>query len=387
MVLERIIPAGDDGMVLRNYIKREFDISYRLLKKIKANFLIRVNGSIAFTNILLRKGDLLTISIERLAHKSETISPEAIPIEIIYEDEYMIAINKQSGLIIHPSAYESGGTIANGLASYFEQSGCRSLIHPVSRLDRDTSGVILFAKDSYTADRLSRALRGGEFQKEYLGIIHGDIRPRTGCIDLPIGRVDGFIMLRDARCDGKHARTYYETLFTGNGVSVLLLNPITGRTHQIRAHLAGIGGNLLSDKLYNSARGPYGPYNNMQKDMRNYSGNYGVINNDFIFINSDFPSGYSLMELKKGSLSCDLKNSACLDYDCESVNHDKTFINEINTFNALIKRQALHSWRLTFPHPHSKRILKIIGKPPEDFRAVMEYIGYYPESQNRVFMD
>ena len=312
MVLESTILADRAGTILRDYIKREYDISSRLLRKLKSNFLISVNGNIALTNTVLKEGDVLRIDMDRLARASASIAPEDVPIDILYEDAYMIAISKQTGLIIHPSVHEGAGTIANGLARYFEQTGCRSMIHPISRLDRDTSGVVLFAKDSYTADRLGGDLRGGAFQKEYLGIARGNPSPCAGLIDIPLGRVDGYIMLRAPRCGGKISKTYYETLHSAHGMSLMLLHPITGRTHQLRAHLSAIGVPLLTDGLY----GPAG--------------------------------------------------CAPADSKFQPAMQDRR----------LIKRQALHSWRLTFPHPYTRDLLTISSKPPADFMSLMNYMGY-----------
>jgi len=249
MVLERTVAAGDAGMVLRDFIRREFDISSRLLKRLKGNYLITVNGEITYTNAVLSDGDVLRIDLDKLSG-SETIVPEDIPLDILFEDEYLIVINKQPGLIIHPSTQEGTGTICNGLARHFEKTGCSSRIHPISRLDRGTSGVILFAKDSYSANILAETLRGGGFQKEYLGVVYGVPEPQVGFIDVPLGRVNGFIMLRDARCNGKRALTHYETLCTAQGLSLLLMRPVTGRTHQLRAHMYAIGHPIYADGLY-----------------------------------------------------------------------------------------------------------------------------------------
>jgi len=211
--------------------------------------------------------------------------------------------------------------VSNGLARYYERAGRVSRIHPISRLDRWTSGVILFAKDSYTANLLGGSLRAGNFIKEYLGVSRGAPEPRTGSIDLPIGRVDGFIMLRAVRCGGKRSLTFYETLYSTDGLTLMLLRPVTGRTHQLRVHLSAIGCPLLSDGLY----GPAGP--------------------------APQPTGPAPQPGASGVF--------------------EGFDGRDGGDASLIGRQALHSYRLTFPHPYKDKKIIVTGEVPADFKSLL----------------
>ena len=415
MVLERIITAADSGAALGSYIKREFGISSRLLKKIKTNFSITVNGNITFTNYILMENDHLSVDLDRLASVSDSIVPEDIPLEVLYEDEYVVIINKQAGRIIHPSTHESGGTIANGLARRFELTGCMSKIHPISRLDRDTSGVILFAKDSYTANILGEDIRKGGFQKEYLGVAEGALNPSAGFIDTPLGRVPGFIMLRAARCDGKAAVTYYETLHHSRGLSLFRLQPITGRTHQLRVHLSTLGAPLLSDSLYGPAgpkpddiphpgafpHGPADPEPAASHPHYNFTETEPFFTEKVEFeithMTHTIDCGVTCIK-QNNQLSSVLPpafSNAGLPTRIEprftvSANRDCKFTAPLPPSSLtqqfttsqpsppapLISRQALHSWRLTFRHPHTKMPMTITGPPPQDFLELLEYIGY-----------
>ena len=368
MELIRNIGPENAGRVLRDYIKSEFDFSYRLLKRLKSHSLITVNGAVTHTDYTLREGDALRIEPDRLsqARAAGTIAPEDIPLDILFEDECLIVINKQPGLIIHPSAIEGGGTISNALAGHYAASSPYAGIHPISRLDRNTTGVILFAKDSYTANSLASAMRGGEMRKEYVGVADGRLSPPAGLIDLPTGRVSGSIVLRGVRCAGRRARTYYETVYCARGASLLRLSPETGRTHQLRVHLAALGHPLLADGLYNPGAADY-------ERRRRADWNAHTSVEQTQTAQADWSAHTSAEQTQTAQADINARSNKN-GYMAEQKNDGNTLA--ANTSDvAPIARQALHSWRLTFTHPYTRAVMAVTGPPPPDFMRLLDWMG------------
>ena len=171
---------------------------------------------------------------------------------VYYEDEFLLVINKPAGMLVHPTVKEDGGTLYNFVKRYYEAHNIESGLHPVSRLDRNTSGLVVFAKLPQL-----QYLFGGNHQKlkrYYLAIVHGNITPPDGTVDAPIGRMENSIIMHQVTPDGKKAVTHYHTLKTYQNRSLIELNLETGRTHQIRVHMSHIGHPLLGDDLYGGKR-------------------------------------------------------------------------------------------------------------------------------------
>ena len=164
-------------------------------------------------------------------------------LEILYEDEYILAINKPAGIVVHPCSYHPNSTLANGVKAYLNNG---KKIRPINRLDRDTSGIVIFAKNEYIQEYFTKIRP----YKEYLAIVKGKIEPRSGVINLPIARKDESIMEREVREDGQIAITNYETIKEFDSYSLVKVNIETGRTHQIRVHFKFKGTPILGDTLY-----------------------------------------------------------------------------------------------------------------------------------------
>lgn len=219
------------------------------LKKYKDGIL--VGGLPRYMNYVLSARDLLTVRIHD-EECSEKIPPVNLPLDIIYEDEDLLVVNKPAGMPIHPSLNNYDNSLANGLAWYFEQQGKPFVFRCMNRLDRDTSGLTIIAKHMVSAGILSSMVARREIHREYLAIVKGNVTPPEGTIDAPIARKDNSIIERVIDWErGERAITHYKVLKSQNNLSLLSLHLETGRTHQIRVHMKYLGFPLIGDYLYN----------------------------------------------------------------------------------------------------------------------------------------
>ncbi len=247
-MLDHIVSPERDGQPLRNVLRGELRLSYTLLKSLKWRpGAILLNGEAAHVNAIVHTGDQLRVTLaERRAAPSA--APCALTLDVVYEDEDLLVINKPANIAMHPRRAEpEAADMASALAAYL---GDGSAAHFVSRLDKGTSGLFIAAKTGYIHDRLRRALHSGELRREYRAIAVGRVTPPRGEIDLPIGRVDGSVVKRCVRRDGLPSRTEYEVLAQSDAFTYLRLAPQTGRTHQLRVHMAALGFPLAGDWLY-----------------------------------------------------------------------------------------------------------------------------------------
>lgn len=211
---------------------------------------IQKNGIWARVYESLIPGDTITILLTEEA-SSENIVPTPLPLNIVYEDEDLLVINKTAGMPIHPSQGNYDNTLANACAYYFQQKGEPFTYRCINRLDRDTTGLLILARHAYSASLLSSMVARREIHREYLALATGLV-PDSGVIDAPIARVDGSTIEREVNFEnGEFARTHYKRLEYKNGYSLVSLTLDTGRTHQIRVHMKYIGHPLPGDFLYN----------------------------------------------------------------------------------------------------------------------------------------
>ncbi len=243
--------AGE--MKIRDYLKKRLGLSTSLIGKVKYDNVI-LNGVAVHMRATVKNGDEITIILPD--EDSENIEPIDIPLDILYEDEYIIAVNKPISMPVHPSRGNSLPTLASCVRAYI---GKPFVFRAINRLDRDTSGIVLIAKDRLSGAKLYRAMKDKHFKKIYTATVCGVPDKMHGFIDAPIARETEGSIRRVVHPDGKQSMTEYEVISVQDGNAILRITAHTGRTHQIRVHMAYIGHPLVNDFLYgeNSTDGTY----------------------------------------------------------------------------------------------------------------------------------
>jgi 23S rRNA pseudouridine1911/1915/1917 synthase len=319
-----VVDAESGGLRLDIILSRTFPgISRAKLQKRIENNAVFVNGAPVKKNTHVAEGCVISISDDDV-DSSVGARPKAenIALDVIYEDEYLIAINKPAGLVVHPGNGNPKGTVVNALLFHIPEISGGETLRPgiVHRLDKDTSGVLLAAKNDAVHAALARQFAGRNIQKEYVGMCAGARPPEHGVIDMPIGRSVREPLKRAVRDNGKDAVTEFWLVAYCAGISVVRIRPHTGRTHQIRVHLSAKGFPILCDPVY--------------------GGGKECIDRLTVL---DRPFGHKV-------------------YKCFS-------------------RHALHARRITFEHPHTKEMLTLTADFPEDFKKAL---SVFDEGKNAV---
>lgn len=248
--MDYVIQDECAGMTIKDFLKEKGYSRQNIVELKKMSASILVNGKWEYVTCRLQEGDLLRIHIKE-TENSEKIVPIALPFQILYEDEDILVINKPADMPTHPSLNNYDNTLANAVAFYFREKEQNFCFRCINRLDRDTTGLTILAKHMVSCSILQEDMLHRRIKREYLAIVDGVIKENSGTIDAPIGRKEGSTIER--RIDHEHgerAVTHYQVLERKEDTTLVSLRLETGRTHQIRVHMASIGHPLIGDFLY-----------------------------------------------------------------------------------------------------------------------------------------
>lgn len=238
---------------VKKVLKSEFNMSDRLILRLKRNQKIFVNDKLSYINDTLFVNDIVTVLID-FEEDNSNIVPTKMNLDIIYEDEFMLILNKPAGIAIHPSCMHFDNSLSNGVKYYFDTIHLKKKIRPVNRLDKDTSGLVIFAKNEYIQECLVNQMKNKVFRKEYLAILNGYLENKIGIINAPIARENNSIIKRCVNVNGDVSITHYEVIKNlRNNMCFVKFILETGRTHQIRVHSSYIGHSIIGDTLYGTA--------------------------------------------------------------------------------------------------------------------------------------
>ncbi|UKS24647.1 RluA family pseudouridine synthase [Paenibacillus sp. HWE-109] len=244
-----IVPPEEEGFILKTVLQKRLMVSRKLLSRIKLTEQgITVNGVRQYINIKVNAGDRVEIRMEE--EESEDILPQDLPLHILHEDDHLLILAKEAGIIVHPTHGHYVNTIANGVVHHWQQAGITCRFRPIHRLDQETSGVLAIAKTPYVHQQISEQMIQHQVKKEYLAFVWGTVADARGTINEPIDRDPEQPHVRIVRPDGYSAVTHYEVVQQFAQAALVRIWLETGRTHQIRVHMRHLGHPLLGDKMY-----------------------------------------------------------------------------------------------------------------------------------------
>ena len=249
-IIKKITTNNFDN--LKEYLKAELQMSDRLLLKLKTYKKLYINNQIVPINTKININDVIKINLD-FEEDNSNIIPTKMVLDIIYEDDSLLIVNKPSSLATHPSILHFENSLLNGIKYYYDTIGLQTKLRPINRLDKDTTGIVIIAKNQYIQECLIKQMKANILKKEYLALVEGHLKDSLGIINAPIARKENSIIERCVSSDGVQAITNYSVIKEFDNYSLLKINLETGRTHQIRVHMAYIGNPILGDTLYGTA--------------------------------------------------------------------------------------------------------------------------------------
>ncbi len=249
--LTHTVTPDQAGMRVDAVLRRSLHLTGSVIRRIK--WLpdgILLDGEKTFPNVLVSPGQVLDVAVDDPERENRILAAPG-PLDVVYEDDHLLVVNKQAGVLVHPVVPGQTDTLGNFILWHYKETGqTGTLFHPVHRLDRGTTGLMVAAKHPSAQTALKNQLHTPLFRRVYLAVCDGAPQPPAGVVDAPIGMVPGSLLAREVRPDGQAARTRYETLEVHGPRALLRLELETGRTHQIRVHMAHLGCPLTGDFLY-----------------------------------------------------------------------------------------------------------------------------------------
>ncbi|GED52204.1 MULTISPECIES: RluA family pseudouridine synthase [Brevibacillus] len=263
--LEYEVAEADAGLTVESIVREKLHVSGRMLQRLTRSKGVLLNRKPPFLKRVVKAGDKVAVRVQdqpgqdaspqQAAQRKQGKSVEAaLPVEILYEDEHLLVANKPAGMMVHPVKQDQQGTLVHALAEYLREKGEPDRVHPVHRLDKETSGAILVGKTSYGHQLADRLLRDGSLHREYLAVVCGRLEEANGTISAPIGRDPRHPTRRKVTERGEEAVTHYELEAFSADTSLVRVWLETGRTHQIRVHFRHIGHPLAGDGMYGGRR-------------------------------------------------------------------------------------------------------------------------------------
>lgn len=242
------VKSEDAGYTVKEILRRNFSFSARMMTRFKRNDCILLNGATVRINAAPNPGDIIDIG---LPEEESNFTPENIPVIPLFEDEDLLIINKPAGFVVHPTKGNPAHTIANGVARYAAETGQNFKIRFINRLDMDTSGLLIIAKNAPCQNEIMRQMEENKVTKKYIALVHGLLIEDSGTIDAPLGWPDIEQVYRRVVPGGRPSVTHFSVLKRyEKGFSLVELRLETGRTHQIRVHMSHIGHPVVGDRLY-----------------------------------------------------------------------------------------------------------------------------------------